>query len=647
VPPVSEWLRVLHRELRRGRHVVLHGAVEDQVKFGSEYIDLRAALSRFLPLAGVEWTAFYDPVDGLTFPTPEAEGRFHELRRGSSVDPPTAHTAAEVSQHLPAEQQMSDRDRRLAEVQAQAAQIPTRSKAPRLARLEDALPAIRAVLHEPSSRFGVVIEMLDLVLDPSLHAREERAVYAQLRLIMREAACGSDSTSVAAGFNPLILVVGDLRRIPPWLHDQENPRVATVRVSTPSLSERRDFLLRMAPRFFNGDQVQGADLAVAADAFANLTEDMTACELHAAQLSSHIYRVPPTRPRELLQLHQFGPHHDRWESFNLDTTAAATFLNARVLGQPAAIAAVIEVLNAACVGLELAGDGVQPTRPRGTFLFLGPTGVGKTELAKGLAELIFDDERAIERFDMSEYGQAHDAARLIGSPPGYIGHDQGGALTNAVLENPFRILLFDEIDKAHPEVLNRFLQVLDDGRLTDGSGRTAHFNQSVIVFTSNEGSASLPTAGTNDPEATLPSYEDIRRHFDSAVRHRIGVDLRKPEFVGRLGDGILVFDILRAEAMPAITFKFLNQLAASAAARYRVRVAFAREEIASAIEATIFREGTIGSGGRQIRTEVDRFVRRPLSRWWTEHRPVAGSSIRVTWPPDSEEIVISLDPHAA
>jgi ATP-dependent Clp protease ATP-binding subunit ClpB len=207
-------------------------------------------------------------------------------------------------------------------------------------------------------------------------------------------------------------------------------------------------------------------------------------------------------------------------------------LGSRLIGQQEAVAAVSDAVRRARAGIS------DPDRPTGSFLFLGPTGVGKTELAKALADFLFDDERAMVRIDMSEYSEKHSVSRLVGAPPGYVGYDEGGQLTEAVRRRPYSVVLLDEVEKAHPEVFDILLQVLDDGRLTDGQGRTVDFRNTILVLTSNLGSVYLV-----DPSLDAAAK---RAAVMSAVQAAF-----KPEFLNRLDD-IVLFDPLGIEELTRI-----------------------------------------------------------------------------------------------
>jgi ATP-dependent Clp protease ATP-binding subunit ClpB len=199
-------------------------------------------------------------------------------------------------------------------------------------------------------------------------------------------------------------------------------------------------------------------------------------------------------------------------------------LHERVVGQDAAVGAVANAIRRARAGLQ------DPNRPIGSFLFLGPTGVGKTELARALAEFLFDDERAMIRIDMSEYQERHTVSRLVGAPPGYVGFEEGGQLTEAVRRRPYSVVLLDEIEKAHTDVFNVLLQLLDDGRLTDGQGRTVDFRNTIVIMTSNLGAAVFQDQTASPEEREEKVMADVRAHF-------------RPEFINRI-DEVVVFDAL-------------------------------------------------------------------------------------------------------
>jgi ATP-dependent Clp protease ATP-binding subunit ClpB len=242
---------------------------------------------------------------------------------------------------------------------------------------------------------------------------------------------------------------------------------------------------------------------------------------------------------EVVDAEQIAAVVSRWTGIPVDKMlegerekllAMEDALRGRVVGQEEALVAVADAVRRARAGLQ------DPNRPIGSFLFLGPTGVGKTELTKALAEFMFDDESAITRLDMSEYMEKHSVSRMIGAPPGYVGYDEGGALTEAVRRRPYQVVLFDEVEKAHPDVFNVLLQVLDDGRLTDGQGRTIDFRNTILIMTSNLGSEFLANqAEGEDVEAARPMVmEVVRRHF-------------RPEFLNRIDEIILFKRLGRGE----------------------------------------------------------------------------------------------------
>jgi ATP-dependent Clp protease ATP-binding subunit ClpB len=274
-------------------------------------------------------------------------------------------------------------------------------------------------------------------------------------------------------------------------------------------------------------------------------------------------------------------------------------LHKRVIGQDEAITAVANAIRRARAGLQ------DPNRPLGSFIFLGPTGVGKTELARALAEFLFDDEQAMIRIDMSEYQEKHTVSRLIGAPPGYVGYEESGQLTEAVRRRPYAVVLFDEIEKAHPEVLNVMLQLLDDGRLTDGKGRTVDFKNTVVIMTSNIGSHFIAEASMR----VRPGAKD-EEGLDEGTKRQVLETLReqfRPEFLNRV-DEIIIFHALSREEMRAIIDIQLRGLTKRLEDR-KIRV-----EVSDRAKDLIIAEGYDPTyGARPLKRALQRRVLDPLA----------------------------------
>jgi ATP-dependent Clp protease ATP-binding subunit ClpC len=278
-------------------------------------------------------------------------------------------------------------------------------------------------------------------------------------------------------------------------------------------------------------------------------------------------------------------------------------IHERLVDQEEAVAAISEAIRRSRAGLK------DPKRPIGSFMFLGPTGVGKTELARTLAWFLFDDEGAMIRLDMSEYQERHTVSRLIGAPPGYVGYEEGGQLTEAVRRRPYRVILLDEVEKAHPEVFNTLLQILDDGRLTDGHGRTVDFKNTVVIMTSNTGAELIKrdmsigfTPQKDGTKALKQSYEQMKEKVMDAVRKTF-----RPEFINRI-DEIIVFHELTEEQLRSIVDLMVKDLQKRLADR-KIEV-----ELTEKAKLWLAKEGFDPVyGARPLRRAIERYVENPLS----------------------------------
>jgi ATP-dependent Clp protease ATP-binding subunit ClpB len=295
-------------------------------------------------------------------------------------------------------------------------------------------------------------------------------------------------------------------------------------------------------------------------------------------------------------------------------------LRERVIGQDAALERVANAIRRSRAGLS------DPRRPIGSFIFLGPTGVGKTELARALAEFLFDDEHAMIRIDMSEYMEKHSVSRLIGAPPGYVGYDEGGQLTEAVRRRPYAVVLFDEIEKAHPDVFNVFLQIMDDGRLTDGKGRHIDFKNTIIIMTSNIGSSYLQQAGAapdKQEEAHEQVMEALRAHF-------------KPEFLNRVDD-IIFFNPLGKEQLTKIVDLRLEDLRKLLADR-KITL-----DVTPAAKELIFTEGYDANyGARPLKRSIQRLVQDPLAMKILDGEVLHGDRVKVDAEPGDKKLTFEV-----
>jgi ATP-dependent Clp protease ATP-binding subunit ClpC len=282
-------------------------------------------------------------------------------------------------------------------------------------------------------------------------------------------------------------------------------------------------------------------------------------------------------------------------------------LHARIVGQDEAVSAVAEAVRRSRAGL---GD---PNRPDGSFLFLGPTGVGKTELARALAEALFGDESLMVRFDMSEFQERHTVSRLVGAPPGYVGYEEAGQLSEAVRRRPYAVLLFDEIEKAHPDVFNILLQILDDGRLTDAQGRVVDFKNTIVIMTSNLGADRIQAYARSDEP-----FEQLKEDVMEILRQSF-----RPEFINRV-DEIIVFRALTDEQLKDITRLLLDRLARRLRAQ-RVDVEFTEEAVA-----LLAREGFDPEyGARPLRRTIQRLIENELSRMVLGGSVEPGDRVRI------------------
>jgi hypothetical protein len=403
------------------------------------------------------------------------------------------------------------------------------------ASVDDLLAVVAHWLRQPR-----VEEPVAFVLDWTQYlfgnanslSENERGWLLRLGQATRDAAVNRNPESVSQPQSLLVLVCGGLNVLPPALY-LNNPLFRDISIPLPARQAREAAVLGLKEVFkVQPPLMQGSrELADLVDGL----EGQSIRDIHnLARLSRQ--ELETSSALSLLNLYRHGRRHSPWEQLDHKKLQTITeTLGRRVKGQGEAIESVRRILVRAFTGLSGLQHSYRQRTPKGVLFFVGPTGVGKTELAKSIAEFLFGDEEACLRFDMSEFNHEHADQRLVGAPPGYVGYEAGGQLTNAVKQRPFSLLLFDEIEKAHPRILDKFLQILEDGRLTDGKGETVLFSDTVIVFTSNIGASEVS-----------PESQDVRGEFIQHVRQHFVRELKRPELLGRIGEAnIIPFNFMR------------------------------------------------------------------------------------------------------
>lgn len=358
-----------------------------------------------------------------------------------------------------------------------------------------------------------------------------------------------NAAKIADQFNTLIMVVEKFNDLPAWFF-YNNPNVRTISLPNPDKDIRTIFIDKEYTEFQDNESLQKVK-----EKFIDLTDGLKHRELKELRslYQRLIARKPETDILDAVSIYKYGIIENMWHSIDKEKIAnLEDLLKHRVMGQDQAISKTVNIVKRAVSGLSGLQHSSGQNKPRGVLFFAGPTGTGKTELTKALAEQLFGDENNCIRFDMSEFSESHADQKLFGAPPGYVGYEAGGQLTNAIKERPFSILLFDEIEKAHPSIMDKFLQILEDGRMTDGQGNTVYFSETLIIFTSNLGITQqyIDANGRERREQLVfPSetYEEIQPKVLSAIK-----DHFKPEVLNRIGNNIIVYDFIRPEASRAI-----------------------------------------------------------------------------------------------
>jgi ATP-dependent Clp protease ATP-binding subunit ClpA len=428
-------------------------------------------------------------------------------------------------------------------------------------------------------------------------------------------------------YNLIIFLLDKENDFPAW-YTLENPRVRSIPVAKPDHEMRRLMADVLLPQLEGWKALSPEKQTEVRNSFVDLTGGMYAREMLTIMQLALAEALPAPEIGEAVRRYQVGVQDNPWAKIDRQKLLKAEgILAQRVIGQEEAVRMTAAILRRCFYNLSGAQFSRYSNRPKGVLFFAGPTGVGKTELAKTITEFIFGSEHNYIRFDMSEFSQEHADQRLVGAPPGYVGYEVGGELTNAIRQRPFSVVLFDEIEKAHPKILDIFLQILDDGRLTSGRGETAYFSESLIIFTSNLGIYEITPTGEKIQRVTpdMP-YSEIRKKLIDAIQDHFKYRLGRPEILNRIGENIVVFDFLRPEHARGVLNKMLRNLRLKLEDEHKIQL-FIDPYVENKLYEEVCKD--LSMGGRGIGNKLEKIFINPLSTLLFELSPSAGDKVYV------------------
>ena len=475
-------------------------------------------------------------------------------------------------------------------------------------------------------------EPVALIIDfaSQLTIRADNLTAAEHQLFTRALVLSHQARARPAGtnrnpfFNTLIWLVEKEGDLPDWLL-VNNPRIRHIPVSKPDSTFRRALASALIKGIPGSQQTSPELLAKAESTFVNSTEGMLLLDMNAITTLARVEKLTINDITDAVRRYKVGVTEDPWQKIDREKIVQADgFVYQRVKGQNHAVVHMLDIIKRAITGVGVNRKG---NRPRGVVFLAGPTGVGKTELAKTITSLLFNDESAYIRFDMSEFSSEFSDQRLIGSPPGYVGYDVGGELTNAIREKPFSVVLFDEIEKAHPRVMDKFLQILDDGVLTSGRGERVYFSEALIIFTSNLGIYKLTETGERIANVSAhDQFDDVQEKVKNEIERHFKFVLNRPEILNRIGENIIVFDFIRPDVAEQIFQQMIDGMIEDLQTQ-GVILSFTPEALQSLKKIAL---ADLSNGGRGIRNQIEAHLLNPLARELFKLNPQAGQALEVT-----------------
>lgn len=640
---------VLHGSIR-DIHLVRHDKDPDEGGPEATYDDhhtLTEVLWNALWQEGYEALIRFDIADGFTVVVGPAAKEIRELLHGRDAARPGRARRADAPVHL------ADAERTLRDIVTGWKQQGRQQKAP------DGRPRPDPAARQQPYRVVLLIDYAARIpTDVTRLSDPERDFFLNCLKLAEDARPIPSPGSGRRLFNPVIWLADGERDLPTWLV-AGSERVRTIGIPLPDLGSRRRMAELLAEEHTaasaSEDEEDGGPVRLDKrrpldehdiDTFARATAGLTLRAMRESARMALDRGLSFAEMRDAVRVYQLGVKDNPWQAdyIRKQIKKGEADLRARVKGQEKAVGKTLDILKRAALSLSGAQASHPGSRPRGVLFFAGPTGTGKTELAKSVAKLLFGTEDACLRFDMSEFSAPHSVDRLLGAPPGYVGYEAGGELTTAVRNDPFRVVLFDEIDKADKGVLDKFLQVLEDGRLTDGQGVTTYFSECVLIFTSNLGVRKRPGEGGRGHEGRVAEpgmpYHQLEEIILANVKEHFVEEIGRPELMNRLGGNVVVFDYIEAKVAAEIFDSQVGNIQRVLREEQGVHLRLS-DEAHQALCA--YCTADVDNGGRGIGMLLETHLINPLARALFDQERLAGTAVTVTGVRPAGDGTVALD----